>query len=201
NISRAAERLQIARNTLRYRIEKHGLRPSDPRKPAARPRAVAPVPVATASAPVREPSGAPSIASAIRWERRRLALLRATLDPELPAHEQPLDLSRALEVLVEKLTSFGGRIEELSPFVLVTSFGVEPTADAPTQAALAALAIVRAASRGQPGGGPSFGVTVALHVEQFVLARVSGKLTLGEESKRAAWAVLDDLTERAEPGA
>jgi len=199
NISRAAARLQIARNTLRYRIEKHGLRRSAPRTPSGRPERVPPGPAAPVSLSVRGPSTTPSITPTIRWERRRLTLLRAALGPESQADEQPLDLSRALEVLVEKLASFGGRIEELSPLGLVAVFGMEPVEDAPTLAALAALAIVRAASRGQPGGGPPFTVTVALHVEPFVLARVSGKATLGEESKRAAWAVLDELTELAEP--
>jgi DNA-binding NtrC family response regulator/predicted ATPase len=201
NISHAAARLQIARNTLRYRIEKYGLRRSAPPTPPGRPKPAPPGPAVPLTISVREPSAALVIAPTIRWEKRRLSLLRATLGPEAPAHEPPLDLSRALEVLVDKLVSFGGRIEELSPSGLVTVFGLEPVEDAPTQAALAALAIVRAASRGQPGGGPPFTVMVALHVEQFVLARVSGKATLGEESKRAAWAVLDELTERAEPGA
>ena len=97
NISRTAARLGITRNTLRYRLEKHGLhregealsrrRPSEP-PPRARSAAVSvPVP--------------PAPASAVRWERRRVTLLRAVAGA--PGLASPLYTSRAVQVLVEKV--------------------------------------------------------------------------------------------------
>lgn len=74
NISRAAARLGISRNTLRYRIEKYGLRPGAsprPRQPApparlAKRSEAAPAPaIPTAASP---PIPAPPV---VRWERRR----------------------------------------------------------------------------------------------------------------------------------
>jgi adenylate cyclase len=76
---------------------------------------------------------------------------------------------------------------------------MDPVEDAPTRAALAALALRKAAAQGQPDGIEPLEVRVALHVEQFTLARVSGRATLGQEAKHAARAVLKDLLERAGP--
>src|SRR5438034_6557146 len=110
SISRWAALLGISRNTLRARIEKYGLKsgvpaPSVPRRaprPAPRP------PVAPPAAP------APAVPAALRWERRRVTLLRATLTLA-PESDEPLEASRALGVLVEKVTSFGGRLEGKRP--------------------------------------------------------------------------------------
>ena len=77
NIARAAARLQIPRGTLRYRIEKLGLRRSEPPPP----RAGLP-----ARLLIRDPATVPSpqtgpAREARPWERRRLAFLRAVLVP------------------------------------------------------------------------------------------------------------------------
>ena len=195
NISRAAARLAMPRNTLRYRIEKHGLRRSVLTAP----------PASRAEPPAAVPLLAPGLAAGspapvVRWERRRLTLLRAGVVPGIRGSEPPTDTSRALEVLIEKLGSFGGRVEELSPTGIVADFGLEPVEDAPSRAALAGMAILKAAQRGQPGDVGPFGVTVALHVERFVLARVGGRVTLDPDAKREAWRVLDELVERGAPG-
>ncbi|MBI3457548.1 MAG: sigma 54-interacting transcriptional regulator [Candidatus Rokubacteria bacterium] len=214
NISRAAARLGIPRNTLRYRIEKHGLRPPGsaaapspesrrlaPARPA-RPSRVAetpaaytvtaaPVPAAAAPGPVTPPPG-------VRWERRRLTLLRAALD--VPAATDPTaELSRASEILVEKVQSFGGRIEELGSAGIVAAFGLEPVEDAPRRAALAAVAILKAAERG--GGGEVEGVRikVGIHIGQVMLGRIGDASMIDQDAKRGAWVVLDELVERAEP--
>src|SRR3989304_2988683 len=70
----------------------------------------------------------------------------------------PLSTSRALEVMVEKVQSFGGRVEEMGASGLVAAFGHEPVEDAPRRAAPAALAIHNAAERARrveeaPGPG------------------------------------------------
>src|SRR5262249_49866316 len=147
NISRAAARLRLPRNTLRYRIEKHGLQrpgrfPSLPRREpaAAFPLAgaePAPEPLPSAPAP-------PPVIPPMRGARRRLPVLRAALRAPAPEGDWAVESSRALDVLVEKLASFGGIVLELSPSGLVGAFGVTPMEDAPSRAALAALAILKA---------------------------------------------------------
>src|SRR5262249_58583110 len=82
NISRTAALLGISRNTLRSRIDKLGLQPMEgsPRtRPAAgrseRPAAPRPgEPLSTAPPPAAVSAGP------LRWERRRITLLRASLD-------------------------------------------------------------------------------------------------------------------------
>jgi hypothetical protein len=61
-----------------------------------------------------EGSWVPAPAS-VRWERRSVALLQAVLVG--PASEDPVppDTRLALDLLVEKVGRFGGRIEDLSP--------------------------------------------------------------------------------------
>ncbi len=199
NISRAAARLGLPRNTLRYRIEKYGLRPgaaSPPRRPRRGERpAVAPalpeaVPVPT------EPGPAPV---GIRWERRSVSLLRVALAaPSGPA--VTADIGRVAEILVEKVQSFGGRVEELSPMGITAAFGLEPVEDAPRRAALAAITIQKAAERGWGRDAEGITVRVGIHTGELMLGRVNHATMLDQDAKREAWAVLEALIERAPPG-
>ena len=59
--------------------------------------------------------------------------------------------------IAEKVHSFGGRIEESSPTGLVAVFGLEPVDNAPSHAALAALAIHGAAARARMRSGGHVG--------------------------------------------
>ena len=197
NISRAATRLGIPRNTLRYRIEKYGLRPGTSPAPPRRPRAerpAVPTPVAPGTSP---PSGAATPVG-IRWERQHVTLLRARLIAPA-AVDSPLDASRALAVLVEKVQSFGGVVEEASPTGLLAAFGLEPVEDAPRRAALAAMAIQKAFEHARQDGAERFRVTVEIHVGRFLVGRVSGTATIDLEAKREAWSVLEELGGSAEP--
>jgi hypothetical protein len=51
------------------------------------------------------------------------------------------ELSRAMEAVVDKVRSFGGVVDELSPTGLIAAFGLEPVEDALEHAAFAAIAI------------------------------------------------------------
>ncbi len=144
NIARAAARLQIPRGTLRYRIEKLGLRRSAP-GPA---RAGAAGGLVAAGSRRGAATSGESARETRAWERRRLAFLRAVLVPPPDREVMPL-VARALEVLVEKVESFGGRVEELGPLGVVGVFGLEPIEDAPRRAAHAAVAI-RTGERAHP---------------------------------------------------
>jgi transcriptional regulator with AAA-type ATPase domain/tetratricopeptide (TPR) repeat protein len=190
NLSRAAELLGIPRNTLRYRLQRHELRPEGAKK--SRPREPAPATVAPASAPV------PPLAS-LRWQRRHLAFLGASL--AVPAGvEPPPEASRALEVMIDKVQGFGGRLEEMGPTGLVAAFGIEPTEDPARLAALAAMAIAKAAERArrhEPGGAA--GARLALHVQPALVGGVGGTVVIDAASKATISATLQDLLQRAAP--
>jgi transcriptional regulator with AAA-type ATPase domain/tetratricopeptide (TPR) repeat protein len=211
NISRAAVLLGIPRNTLRYRIEKHELRPEGggaprPRGAArAEPPPLAPAPAAlvavapVAVAPATLPPPPAPAAAVVRWERRRITLLRAVL---LSPGEDPgdADRSRPLALAVEKVQTFGGRLVELGLNGIVAAFGLEPVEDAPARAAHAALAIQRAAARQWDGLAAPFAVKAAIHAGPFLLGRLGARVEIDQDAKRTAWPVLDTLLAAAEPG-
>ena len=194
NISRAAALLGISRNTLRSRIEKHGLRPGgsvpSPRGRAARPAAGAGRVPEVAQGAIPPPT--------IRWEPRRLTLLRAALGGPHQA-DSPLSTSRALEVMVEKVQSFGGRVEEMGASGLVAAFGHEPVEDAPRRAAHAAMAIHNAAERARRVEEDPVPVKVGIHVGQFLVGIARGGPEIDLDAKRQAWTVLEALIARGEP--
>ena len=201
NVTHAAERLGISRDTLRYRIEKHGLS-RDPAPRGGRSRTVAraaparpPAPSVTRPASVPEPALTPLT---VRWERRRVAFLRSAI--ALPADaDRRLYPSRAVETLVEKVQSFGGRVEELSPSGLVGVFGLEPVEDATLRAAHAALAIHKAGERAARAGAERLAVTSAIWVAQVLVGAGSSGVQIDLEGKREAWTTLEALTAAAEP--
>src|SRR5262249_56233842 len=82
----------------------------------------------------------------IRGERRRVTLLRARLLVP-PAADALMDTSRALETLIEKIRSLGGRVEEMSPTGVGAAFGLDLPEDAPRRAAHAAMAMRKALER------------------------------------------------------
>ena len=176
NISRTAALLGISRNTLRARMDKYGLRegapvPAPPPTPRAR-VSVSPPPVTapTAPAPVHPtpaagvaPSPVPPPTSARRWERRRVALLRAALVPAGGPDAQ-LETGRTLELVLDKIRSFGGRVEGLGPIGAVAVFGLTEVGDAADRAGHGAMAIVKAVERTQREDGAETAVKVGIHV-------------------------------------
>jgi len=200
NVSRAATLLGISRNTLRYRIERYGLRPGVSAPATPRRRRVEPAPAAAPAVPAPAPATV-AVPPSVRWERRRLTLLRADLVP--PRQERSsVDASRQLEVLIDKVQSFGGRIEELSPTGIVAAFGIEPVEDAPRCAALSAMAIQTAARRALTGdAAPPLAVKLGIHVAQVMVGRVSGRSEIDLDAKREAWTVLASLVAGSEPDA
>ncbi len=196
NVTRAAARLGISRDTLRYRITKHGLGREGAAVPPAARRA--PRPAAPPAATARGRTDAPP--AAVRWDRRRLALLQVAL--VLPPPSDPrLYPSRVIEVIAEKVRSFGGRVEELGPTGMVAAFGVEPVEDAPRCAAHAAMAIQKAAERARREDTAALPVRLAIHVGPFLVGQARGEAQLDLESKRQAWGLLEALMAEAEPDA
>ncbi|MBI4012039.1 MAG: sigma 54-interacting transcriptional regulator, partial [Candidatus Rokubacteria bacterium] len=202
NISQAAVRLGVPRNTMRYRMERYGLQrggslpvtepvaptPSDP---------PAPEPVAPAAAPAPPAPIEPPGPSAVRWEHRRVTLLRTTV---LAPRSETLvpDRYAALDLVLGKIATFGGRLEELAATGIVAAFGLEPVEDAPRRAAHAAMAILKAAERSRTGG-EAVDVKLVIHVGEFVVGQASGAAEMVLEGKQEAWALLGALADQADP--
>ncbi|HSF06648.1 MAG TPA: sigma 54-interacting transcriptional regulator [Methylomirabilota bacterium] len=191
NVSQAAARLGISRNTLRYRIEKHGLRPGAPapprrgRRPAAAREVIPPAPAAPIPAPVGR-------------ARRRLTLLRAVLLAPSSAETSALS-RRTLALLSDKARVFGGRVEEASATGIVAVFGVEPVEDAPARAAHAAIAVLTGVDRVRRDEARQLQVKLAIHVDEFLVTQGPGP-AVELEARPDAWAFLDALLESAGPG-
>jgi transcriptional regulator with AAA-type ATPase domain/tetratricopeptide (TPR) repeat protein/class 3 adenylate cyclase len=205
NISRTAALLGISRNTLRARIEKYGLRPGEapvPPPPVARserrqvrraepPRAA---PEAVPPPVVAVPTAAPA-PTPLEWERRRVTMLRvALLAPSAP--ESLLQTNRALELLLDKVRSFGGTVEGRGPTGIAAAFGLDPTEDAPSRAAHAAMAIVNAVTRARQDAGSGPAIKVGVHTSPILVGRGAGAPELDLEGKQAALIVLNTLIAR-----
>jgi tetratricopeptide (TPR) repeat protein len=188
NVTQAATRLGISRNRIRYQIEKHGLGPGAPR---LRNRAGRGQPAPSDLPPLDRARPDIPVASPLRWEQRYISLLRADL---VFAADIPPDTSREIELLIEKVRSFGGQVEEISPRAIVAAFGVEPVEDAPTRAALAAMAIQKAAERVHSGDVLAVAsVRAAIHVEHLLVGQLGGSSQIDLEGKSAASTVLEWL--------
>jgi DNA-binding NtrC family response regulator/tetratricopeptide (TPR) repeat protein len=202
NVTRAAARLGISRNTIRYRIEKHGLRPgapAPPRRTRRRPPAEAPAAEAPAAPAVPAPdaaAGSPAAPGAIRWERRRLAVLQTILRSDKDAG--PLDTWRSTETLLDKARSFGGRVEELGASGFVVLFGLDPVEDAVRRAAMTAVAMLRAAERTADGSRSD--IRIGIDVGSFLLGRLPDAALVDTEDKRTALGAMGALVAGMEPG-
>ena len=157
NLSRAAGRLGIPRNTLRYRIERLGLHPRHSR--TAERNADAPAAGAATGVPP----------SPLRWERRRITGLLVAL--ESPPSVSAFHLTPLLDDLARKVESFGGRLEDLHPLGFTALFGQEPVEDAPARAALAIQAVRKAIEGARDLGGGRVVLTAALHTAESLIAR------------------------------
>jgi DNA-binding NtrC family response regulator/tetratricopeptide (TPR) repeat protein len=187
NISHAAARLGIARNTLYARLEKYGVRGPRPQQSPPRRTSRPETALAPATAGPR-----------IQWERRGIALLRIAL-VEPVGVEARLHTSRALEGVIDKLQMFGGRVEELTPSGVVASFGVDRVDDAPRRAAHAAMVIHKGAARAREGTSRMPGVKIGIHVAQLLVGRSATRIDIDADAKRAQWPVLDQLLQTIEP--
>jgi DNA-binding NtrC family response regulator/tetratricopeptide (TPR) repeat protein len=183
NIRRTAVALGISRNTLRARMDKYGLRDQDgvPRSAAL-------------SAPLRT-SQTTEASGPAEWERRHLAFLRAKV-----FRSSSLDVARAIELVEDKIRSFGGRVEDSSPTGVVGVFGLEPIDNAPSHAALAALAIHNAAARARATASGGGDVVIAVHCDHHVVRRQGTGYDIAMDGKAATWPILENLVAIDRPG-
>ena len=196
NISRTAALLDISRNTLRARMDRYGLREREgaPKAlPRARPPAAAPARAA------REERAAPPVPpppAGWRWERRRLAFVRAALVPAV-GPEGSLVTSRVLDQMVGKVHAFGGTLDGLGPIGLLAVFGLDAAGDVGDRAGHAAMAIVKAAERARADEGSEIGVRVGVHVATALVGFGGGPAVLDMDERRDVWSLLDGLAEHA----
>ncbi len=185
NISRAAARLGLPRNTLRYRIERHGLiegvdSPTHRRRsdlPGVRTRRQSAVRAATEAAPP------------VRWHRTRVTLLQAQVfdsDATLAAHEP----SRVIEDIARKASAFGGRILEVSASSVKVAFGLDLVEDAAQHAAHAGFAMQRELGASAPQRPD---VRIALHTEEMLVGRLEDRVELDADGRRHAQQILDGI--------
>jgi transcriptional regulator with AAA-type ATPase domain/tetratricopeptide (TPR) repeat protein len=184
NFTRAAARLGLPRNTLRYRTERLGLAPEGhpERRRGGRPPGGRTV----------EPSRARPPGEVVR-ESRRVTLLQVRLAPGW-------ELTRAIEETTAKVRSFGGRIEATYPEGLCATFGLEPDEDAPRRAAYAALAVRTLATRARREAGPVPPVTVALHTVVVPVTSDGDVAQVEAGAREKALEALEALLAAAAPG-
>jgi DNA-binding NtrC family response regulator/tetratricopeptide (TPR) repeat protein len=201
NVALAAEILGMPRNTLRYRIEKHGLtRPDRPvpratvrlRERRDRRAAGGPGP----SRPDPEELAAPGVAD--RAPRRRaISFLRVSLAGTLPP---AWVATQGMRVIAEKTEAFGGRILQHSDGEMDVAFGLEPTEDAPARAASAALAIRRLIDRTETEY-PDIRLRLTIEtLNGFVVETPHGETRLTPEFLQEAQRALAGLSDRTEHG-
>ena len=140
NISRAAAQLGLPRNTLRYRMDRHGL--TDGAAGAKRKRASD----TGAARPAEGIARDRAVADPVRWQRTRVTLLEVHV-PDADAIVAEHERHRALEQAAAKAVAFGGRVIDFRASGLVAAFGLEPAEDTPRHAAHAALAMLQQRAR------------------------------------------------------
>ena len=186
NFTRAAARLGLPRNTLRYRVERLGLAPegAPERRRGGRPPSVA--------RPATAPE--PAVPSPAAREARRVTLLQLRL-PSAP------ETGRALEEATSKVRGFGGRIEEIGDGEVLASFGLEPDEDAPRRAAYAGLAVRTLVARARAAGVALPEPMVVLHGEVLPVTRDGDVVEADATARKEAQRPLEALLAVAPPGA
>ena len=174
NLSRAADRLKMPRNTLRYRLKRQNALVDDAR-----------------AAPIEQPT--PSETS--RPLRRLLALLR--VEVTATPSDRPSPIEEWLNLVAEKVESFGGHEVERGATRLVAAFGLEPVEDAPSRAAHTATALLRAAERAREDDEPVH-LALALDVRRGLVEIGRDGVRLDEATRREAWERLEALGQGAE---
>ena len=203
NITRTAGLLGVTRATVRAQMRRFGLRPdvTTALDPARRASAVASstegraVETAQSPPPTARPARGPVV---LRWEYRRAAILRAALQTDTA--EAWREGGRVLQMILEKVRGFGGRVEGLGPLIVEAVFGVEPFEEGPRRAAHAGLAILREMERMREQDPALLAPRMAIHADRALAGRVGGSVHLDSESKHGLSQAASALGERAGPG-
>ena len=186
NISRAAAQLGLPRNTLRYRMDRHGL--TDGAAGAKRKRGSD----TGAARPAESIARDRAVADPVRWQRTRVTLLDVHV-PDADAIVAEHERHRALEQAAAKAVAFGGRVIDFRASGLVAAFGLEPAEDTPRHAAHAALAMLHRARAQRVTTAQSPQLRIALHADEMLVGRLGSRVELDADARRAADRVLAEL--------
>ena len=108
-------------------------------------------------------------------------------------------VGRLLGVAADKLAAFGGDVEEVGDDHIFAVFGGDGAEEAPRRAALAALALRRAAERVR-SDGPSGAVGIAIDIRECTVGVIGTVTTIDAESRREAFGALRVLLGAGAPG-
>jgi len=186
NLSRAANHLGMPRNTVRYRMEKYGLRRPEATPSLSPPRGSFELP-------------APLSTDELRWQRRPIALLEVRLEAAGGAEPAP-SIQAMLGTATEKARVFGGRILALEADGVTAAFGLEPAEDASSRAVYAGLAIRKALERTQRDESTAITARIAVHVAQCRVGRRDDVTVIEPGDEERARGALGDLIERSQAG-
>lgn len=141
--------------------------------------------------PARQASGVPH-----DWERRHLAFLRARF-----VASSATDIAPVLTGIAQEVRRLGGEVEASSPDELVAIFGLEPSDNAPSHAALAARAIHGAAAHARATSKWHADIAIAIDGRDHWVRRRAGRFEIAHEAKLGLWSGLDSLAAAERPGA
>jgi adenylate cyclase len=173
NLSRAAELLGVPRNTLRYRLERHGLRPDPP-------------PSTVGKAARRTELGAAH--RSVTFLLAELASPQASLSPS--------QAGEALNVVLSKVHAFGGVPAAIGATRVVAAYQSEP-ADGASRAVHTVLSIQRAVS--QTAGSVPISTRTAIHVIACRTELGAAGEPLHPDDQADAVAVMDRLAAEIAP--
>jgi DNA-binding NtrC family response regulator/tetratricopeptide (TPR) repeat protein len=188
NISRTATALGISRNTVKARIARYRLR--DPRDGYGTERAS---PMHAAFGAARATPARPIITG--YWQPRRLGLLMVRVTTPAVTETTSRDV---LASVADKILSFGGRLDGVSPSGLCGIFGLSP-ADEPMVLTAHCAMVIRQALRHLPPDDVS--VMMGVHGAELLVDPGRDTPTLDAVGARAAWGILEALLARSDPGA
>jgi transcriptional regulator with AAA-type ATPase domain/tetratricopeptide (TPR) repeat protein len=190
NVTAAAERLGLTRNTLRYRMQSLGLEADRPPPRSRRVEAVEPSPP---SAPAAAPLGEQAVGL-----RRHLSFLGVSLI--MPPDTSPAETSGALETVLDKIRTFGGREVHRGTATIEAVFGLEPLDDPSLSAAHAALAVQKATERARQEEFRPYAARVGLHAAALPVAGDGEGAEIGRDALRDVQTLMATLLKHAEPG-
>jgi len=193
NITGAAARLGLPRNTLRYRMIKLGIDADglgETRLRASKPpgkmnaSAAAPRPIAI---PAALPGG---------QETRLVGLLCVEV---CEADGEPGQGETVLALIAAKVQELGGRIEAIKRSQLVATFGVFPCEDPVRRAAHTALTVSMTGAHRRASALSPPTVRIAIHACEAPVRRINSSFVMDEEHRRQAEDVLKAMLRSAGP--
>ena len=194
NITLAASRLGLPRNTLRYRLAKLGV---GPQGHAAVNGAEAEPAAKSTSSPQTRLLEKPTTPDPAGDGPRRLIAFLGVGVPE-GRDDEPSNCEQILNTIVRKVQNLGGRIEGIRGSTLVSTFGVYPCRDAIDRAARAAVAL-SLASEGREDSPGSF-VRFAVHACKASVRQTNHSFALDDALRRQEEAVLSAVLSASKPG-